>query len=994
MSIITQEKLRIFKRLFRGREDVFALHWKSGNRAGYSPAYDIDRFLYKQHKRSGGTLQNFGKKTYRRWSDQELVGHLQGNQIVGIYPLLKDNSSYFIVADFDRGTWLEDCCKFRSSCVALGLHSYIERSKSGNGGHVWIFFEQAYPAYKSRKIVTRILQECRLMPQFDRQASFDRLFPNQDVHSGKGLGNLIALPLQAIALKANNSCFIDPDTDKVPDQWIFLQEVERIRLSKLEEVYNSLFAANNSGLRSIYSSSKLTIKLGKSIVLDRLSLTEPLRKFLLDSLNIPNSEFYRLLNTGRSTWGTKRYFNCCDETENEIHLPRGFIRDLLSFCSREGIAYDFEDHRQLLKRVQLTSQIQLRPYQHPAVNAAMDKDFGVISAPPGTGKTVIALEIVKRKLQPALIIVHRKLLFEQWIERIQTFLNIPAQQIGRIGQGKVKIGKQITVAMIQSLGIQLAKPDSESLSKRFGTVIIDECHHIPASSYKKAISRLQPYYQYGLTATPFRKGSDSKLIFLYIGQLICDLPLPATRKPTLPRLIVKKTKLDFPFQSATDDRSLLSRVLIHDSLRNKQISEDVLAEVKHGRRSVIITERKGHLFALRQYLRDRCETLTISGDNSEKERKGLFSQIKAGKFQVLLTTGQFFGEGTDVKEINCLFLVYPFSFKGKLIQYIGRIQRSETAIRIYDYHDHLIPVLDRQFLKRNRYYRHFAKQATLFDDAEHTVDKDLKVIQETLKIKLQDLKFKFGVVQFLYKHKEIEDQLILEVDHDLIRPEFEVIKPLLSKQKGLGKLQIQVYIEVKQGVVISQLATCEQLELINEKLIAVCVERYRYEKIAAQSHVIKRKKQVLDLEELQEPISQEFKFNSTEGLLNHLTRRKVKHQRQLRFLASSHEASVSPIKFAVDPFAFIFLLHGAKYWHFVLETLDTTEASYIWHFPKTQTLENTFSLLEESLANLRKLGRKSYVEKAPSNFRRIKHDYKNERRGFVVWRDQFLSSLI
>ncbi|MGI8638226.1 MAG: DEAD/DEAH box helicase, partial [Segetibacter sp.] len=330
--------------------------------------------------------------------------------------------------------------------------------------------------------------------------------------------------------------------------------------------------------------------------------------------------------------------------------------------------------------------------------------MGIIVAPPGAGKTIIALAIISQKKQPALIIVHRRQLFEQWIERIEPFLGIPKAFIGKITSGHQKIGTQITVAMIQSIA---SSPNPTELYKSFGTIIVDECHHVPAKTFRRVIRQFHSYYLYGLTATPIRKNNDEKLIFILIGDVIHQVK-PATADQNSSDKIavtIRETNLFVPFDYKTDTAELLSQILIHDTARNQLITEDIKTEAGAGRKVLVLTERKAHIDVICQYLKNRFEVISISGEDSEASRNIKFKQIKEGHFQVLISTGQFIGEGADINDLNCLVLAYPFAFEGKLIQYMGRVQRGETSPIIYDYRDTYIDYLEKLFRQRNRYYQ-------------------------------------------------------------------------------------------------------------------------------------------------------------------------------------------------------------------------------------------------------------------------------------------------
>jgi len=345
----------------------------------------------------------------------------------------------------------------------------------------------------------------------------------------------------------------------------------------------------------------------------------------------------------------------------------------------------------------------LYPHQKNALEPTSGKDFGVIVAPPGSGKTIMGLELIARKRQPALIIVHRKQLFDQWINRIESFLGIPKSEIGKLSGPKKEKGKTITVGMIQTLK---RIETNDKLHDSFGTIIVDECHHIPAKSFRETITRFRSYYLYGFTATPIRKNNDEDLIFVYIGQVLSEIKADFLdpEKPSTIQINIRDTALNVPFDHRIDDYETLSRILVHDTARNRLIVSDLSKVINKKKAVLLLTERKSHIDVLNLYLKERYETITLSGDDSKGSQQSKMKQIQAGHFQVVLSTGQFFGEGIDVDRFNCLFLVYPFAFKGKLIQYIGRIMRSQHIPIIYDYRDRHIDYFEKLFKKRNRFY--------------------------------------------------------------------------------------------------------------------------------------------------------------------------------------------------------------------------------------------------------------------------------------------------
>jgi superfamily II DNA or RNA helicase len=982
-----ESQINIFRSLFRGREDVFAIRWEKSGKSGYMPAYQYDLYHYRTYKMNGGTFQNYPHKTYLPITKTEIQKHLNGIQQIGIYPLLLDNTSWFLVADFDKQNWKDEAVAFLNACKDKNVPAYLERSRSGNGGHVWIFFDKPYLAIRSRKVFISILEQSGIFSIFDKSSSFDRLFPNQDILSGKGLGNLIALPFFKPAMENRNSCFINPETFEIySNQYQFLNEIERVSI----EVLDNLFQENSTTQNLSFSKSnkgKLSIILQQNIRIQRDGLTTPLINFLKEELNFANTEFFIKKKSGKNTFRTERYFKLIEETENEITIPRDFIRKLLRFCNEQNLEFDFQDYRKKKEEIDFSLNATLRKHQDKVIEAVSKKDFGVIVAPPASGKTIMGLKIIADKKQPALIIVHRKQLLEQWQERVQAFLGIPKHEIGIIGQGKAKIGKQITIATIQSLPKQI-----EQIQNQFGTILVDECHHIPAETFHNTIEKLGTFYLYGLTAAPFRKYNDDKLIFTFLGEIISEVVSTEIENFKHAQIIVRSTNLDIPFNSKTDNFETLSKILVHDSERNKLILNDIKTELSKGKQIAIITERKEHIEALYLFLKQSYEIIALSGDDSDANKKIKGQTLHQGNFQILITTGQYFGEGSDLSNINSLFLVYPFSFKGKLIQYIGRVQRSEINPTIYDYRDIKIDYLNKLYLKRNTYYRQIARQASLFDEpTEFISEKQSLIIEKQIKIAIEDLDFRYGNVGFEHIDKESGQRLDFEIENEEFRPEFEVLKPYFTKFLKSKSVTINICAEIENGVILSQLASSTDIENINKEIVEGVKFQFLNKNFIGQ--IPSSKENILTIDEL--PKKQNI-YSDAESILEDLLKGKqYKHAKHIQFLTEKHEKNIMKLRFVLQPFSFVFLLAGEQNYHIILETLDTEEATYIWHTDKSKSvLIDTIKQIDKELNIIREKGRQSYLETNPQNFSRIVHDYSDTNKGFIIWKGQLEERLI
>jgi superfamily II DNA or RNA helicase len=1129
--------VNLFKSLFKGREDVFALRWEKDGKKGYVPAYNLDWNQYKLHKEAGGSLKDFKHKEYAKLTDEIIVNHLTGKEIIGLYPLLSDNTSWFIVADFDETAgsgkgWLEECRLFVGTCTMHKIPAYLERSRSGKGGHVWVFFDRNYPAEKSRKIILRLLEDASILSPFDKNSNYDRLFPNQDFHSGKGFGNLVALPLQKKALEQQNSSFINRDGNLVPDQWQFLQNIEKVGTQHLDEVYKDLFttaaASDNSVIvDEMASSTALQINFNNEILILRNQLKPELVQFLRDSLNFINTDYVIKKRMGKTTYGSEPYFNMLEHRRDCIVLPRGFIGKLVRFCKEHNILYELKDERRKLSEVKFTFKGSLYDYQQQCLEVTEKKDIGIIVASPGSGKTIIALAIIAQKKQPALIIVHRKQLFDQWLERIEAFLGIAKPFIGRISSGHEKIGTHITVAMIQSIA-SFSNP--EELFKSFGTIIVDECHHVPARTFREVVRNFQSYYFYGLTATPIRKNNDEKLIFLFIGYVIHQVKhTPGSTTPADKlAIVVRETALFVPFDYKTDTAEILSRILIHDTARNSLIAEDIKSEVTAGRKVLVLTERKAHIDVLSQYLRNRVEVIMISGEDNAASRSIKFKQIEAGHFQVLISTGQFIGEGVDMVNLDCLVLAYPFAFEGKLVQYIGRVQRNTLSPIIYDYRDVYIDYMEMLFRQRNRHYQKLLQtgQLTKYDELTLIFNEDKFYINSEanafsiscLDLPIEAEKFKAGVVwrvrilnydeitglltteivnydadsrvtesaqssllfmqieaiRFrtidttqLLRAIEIRKQLlqtinehpmtyvppkpaipkvvfapidpipeklpeyvlvktmkvpfdnlyflnaevsfsifIEELAHEVkftivnpdIRAEFEVIKDYFKKVLKKKIIVTNIEIRYNKKELLSAHASSEDIDLINQNII----DNIRFEFVKRKIFTLRGKNENMPVVNTMDTLLTKGaltggKLYQTEQHLidDLLAIKKSKHYQHLQFLSSQHLSSVLKVRFILEPFSFLFLLAGETRYHIVWETLNSEEATYIWHFQKSiEALRTGLKEIEVILQEIKETNKQEYLKKEHHNFSRIIHDYTDPKKGFIQWKDSLEKKLL
>lgn len=338
------------------------------------------------------------------------------------------------------------------------------------------------------------------------------MFPNQDEHSGKGFGNLIALPPQGKAKENNNTIFLNPNDNLIPfdNQWELLSKAKKVSTIKLDGLYNEfndVDTSNDIPVKKSSSSKQLAITIAEQIYISKINIPRVLVNFLREELNFINSEFLIKKRMGMSTYKIERYFKLIEPVENNYAIPRGFLNELIKFLDDKNIKFTINDKRKKCEEIIVENSCTLYDYQQEAVKDILVEDSGLLVAPRGAGKTIIGIDIIAELKQPTLILAHKKQIYSQWLQRIENFTGIPKKEIGQICSNKKTIGKKITVAMLQTLS-NVDDPEKGLNLNNIGLILVDECYHIPAKTFRKVITKLNPYYLYGFTATPKRKNND------------------------------------------------------------------------------------------------------------------------------------------------------------------------------------------------------------------------------------------------------------------------------------------------------------------------------------------------------------------------------------------------------------------------------------------------------------------------------------------------------
>lgn len=790
---ITENMANQFFSMFWGRQDVYAkrsVNKETGKAAYYPQCNNFWTNVCHKKIKDGINCKDCKNRSYKTITKKDILNHLQGNaynasDVIGVYPLLSNGTCRFMVFDFDNhdkdaeekdfansdDTWVEEVESMREICVLNGIEPLVERSRSGRGAHVWIFFDKPIDASFVRKFGFALLDKGAEQINLKSFKYYDRMLPAQDsLPEDSAVGNLIALPLQGKALQDGNSAFIDGNWNAYPNQWETLFNKPRLSQGFLEEKIKEWsniiddIAANaaESDREKPWNrmqhfnkndvEGKLHIILSNGIYVDNTNLKAAMQNRIRRMAAISNPVFYKNQAIGTSNYDTARWIYLGkDHLSGYIQIPRGLQDELWENIKQADIDYEMEDERQQGRKINVDFKGELRPEQDKALKELIKYDNGILHAATAFGKTVVSSAIIAQKKINTLIILESSALIEQWKEALEKFLNIneglPTYETktGRVRKRKSLIGTLqgahdsmtgiIDIAMAGSL---CKKGKYHKMMNEYGLVLIDECHHSASETIANVLKEVKAKYVYGVTATPKRGDGLEKINYMLIGPIRYSYTAKEKAKEQgIQHLVYPRFTRTVPPRGVITDKMHPNEAyeIIHNNdVRDEQIIEDVKNCVAAGRTPVVLSRYKDHSEKFYERLKSYADhVFLMTGNNSKKEHRKILEQmhqVDKNESLILIATGSLVGEGFDFPRLDTLFMATPVSFRGVVEQYAGRLNRDYAGkenVIIYDYVDNHIPMFNNMYMKRLKAYKQIGYE---FGDGLQTVKQTVNAIYD------------------------------------------------------------------------------------------------------------------------------------------------------------------------------------------------------------------------------------------------------------------------
>ena len=760
---ITREHVQFFYSMFKGRNDVYTLrsgkpNAKSGKHAYYTQCENFwDPFLCGKRSQNKVRCSECLNQKYKALTGNDLEAHLKGlkqdcSDVVGLYPVLADETCNFLVFDFDdhdeesdSDKWKTEANALRKICEDNNVPCLVERSRSGKGSHVWLFFDKPVNIKKARQFGVALLDKGAESVDQSSFDTYDRMIPAQDKLPDGGLGNLVALPLQGRAVKAGNSVFVDHNWTPYYDQWQILRNTGKIsesfiddkltswknyRLGKAEESEVKKKSSDempwdNSWIENGDFEGEIQIILADKVYIDKTGMNRSLRNKIRRLAAYGNPEYFKKQAMGLSTFSIPRIIYSGDDIGDYIAIPRGCLQTLCEKLDSAGIAYIVEDKRNNGRTINVSFTGLLSEKQKEAAECMLEHDIGILSAATGFGKTVVGTYLIAQRKVNTLILVHTNEIMQGWVDCLQRFLDIDEAfpqyitEKGRIKYRKSLIGRLngshnsltgiIDVVMVASAGNgDTIKP----FIRDYGMVIMDECHHGAAESIESTLSQINAHYVYGMTATVKREDKKDKTVLMQFGPV--RYSFSAKDNAVIQGI---RHLLEPRFTPLVSDKEDLSsneayKMLVNSDLRNNIIACDVEECVRHSHTPLVLSKRKVQLDILYDLLKDKADhVLVLTGGRSKAEQKATkeeLSSIPENESLIILATGQYIGEGFNCSRLDTLFLATPISWDGNVEQYTGRLNRihdGKDTVTVIDYVDHNIEFFSKMYNKRLKTYK-------------------------------------------------------------------------------------------------------------------------------------------------------------------------------------------------------------------------------------------------------------------------------------------------